>query len=77
MTLTFESDLGLLTLTTDRAESSYGVPVLVLNGEAYGSHDTLPDGRMAAAVVEEAFAEIEAAVGRFLAYRQYGHGGAR
>jgi hypothetical protein len=29
-------------LTTDHAASSYGTPVLVMEGEAYGSADVLP-----------------------------------
>lgn len=33
-----------VTLTTDHAASSYGMPVLVVDGEAYGSLDILPNG---------------------------------
>lgn len=35
------------TLTTNHAASSYGVPVLVWNGTAYGTMDTLPTGEVA------------------------------
>jgi hypothetical protein len=33
---------GRLLLTTQRAESSYGIPVLVVAGQAYGPSDTVP-----------------------------------
>jgi hypothetical protein len=36
------------TLTTDHAASSYGLPVLVCDGEAYGPGDILPSGESAA-----------------------------
>jgi len=39
------------TLTTDHALSSYGLPVLVGDGQAYGSWDMLPEGIPAAAWV--------------------------
>ena len=32
-------------LTTDHAASSHGIPVLVVNGEAYGPHDSVPIGK--------------------------------
>jgi hypothetical protein len=35
------------TLTDERAESSYGQPVLVIEGAAYGPGDILPSGRRA------------------------------
>ena len=34
-----------LTLTTDHAASSYGIPVLVINGNAYGQLDRMPEGK--------------------------------
>lgn len=34
-------------LTTENSASSYGVPVLVLDGVAYGSLDILPNGEIA------------------------------
>lgn len=39
MTLEITKDL---TLTDERAESSYGIPVLVTGGIAYGKSDILP-----------------------------------
>jgi hypothetical protein len=30
-------------LTNERSESSYGIPVLVINGDAYGRGDVLPE----------------------------------
>jgi hypothetical protein len=38
-------------LTTDHAASSYGVPVLLIDGQAYGPGDILPSGDLAAAYV--------------------------
>lgn len=40
------TDLGTGVLTTDHAASSYGQPVLVVDGRAYGPNDTVavPDG---------------------------------
>lgn len=34
-------------LTTNHAASSYGVPVMVIEGKAYGALDTLPNGEIA------------------------------
>jgi hypothetical protein len=34
-----------LTLTTDHAASSYGIPVLVIDGNAYGRLDHMPEGK--------------------------------
>jgi hypothetical protein len=34
-----------LTLTTDHAASSYGIPVLVIDGTAYGRLDHMPEGK--------------------------------
>jgi hypothetical protein len=44
-------DIDTLTLTTARAESSYGVPVLVIEGEAYGPADMTPAGVTGAELV--------------------------
>lgn len=33
-----------MTLTTERGESSYGIPVLVVDGNAYGKDDIMPKG---------------------------------
>ena len=44
MTTTITGDV---VLTTDRSESSYGIPVLVLSGTAYGPADKLPWGSRA------------------------------
>lgn len=41
----------MITLTTDHPAASYGLPVLVVDGEAYGPGDTLPSGDTAAALV--------------------------
>jgi hypothetical protein len=41
-------DLDTLTLTTAHAASSYGRPVLVIGGEAYGPADMTPAGLTAA-----------------------------
>jgi hypothetical protein len=38
-------------LTTEHSASSYGVPVLVLDGLAYGPGDVLPSGEQAASLV--------------------------
>lgn len=38
---------GLGVLTTEHSASSYGLPVLLIGGEAYGPHDILPGGRRA------------------------------
>lgn len=38
-------------LTTEHAASSYGLPVLVLSGQAYGPTDLLPSGEAAAVYV--------------------------
>jgi hypothetical protein len=35
----------LLTLTTEHAASSYGIPVLVIDGNAYGRLDRMPEGK--------------------------------
>lgn len=40
-----EVPVGDATLTTDHAASSYGIPVLVLHGHAYGPGDVLVLGR--------------------------------
>lgn len=40
--------LESITLTTANARSSYGVPVLVLEGQVFGPADVMPDGRPAA-----------------------------
>lgn len=42
-------------LTTDHATSSYGQPVLVIAGEAYGPWDYLPNGMVARAWVRMAW----------------------
>ena len=34
-----------MSLTTDRAESSYNVPVLIVGGNAYGKNDLMPEGK--------------------------------
>lgn len=41
-TITTHTQYEQAELTTDHAASSYGVPVLVIDGAAYGSGDTLP-----------------------------------
>jgi hypothetical protein len=41
-TITTHTQYEQAELTTDHAASSYGVPVLVVDGVAYGSGDTLP-----------------------------------
>lgn len=38
------------TMTTEHAASSYGLPVLVIDGQAYGPGDVLCHGRVAADV---------------------------
>lgn len=45
--------LETLTLTTAHAASSYGRPVLVIDGEAYGPADMTPEGEPAAHIVTE------------------------
>ena len=46
-------------LTTTHAASSYGVPVLVIDGEAYGPADMTPAGIIAADLVQEWAARFE------------------
>jgi len=46
-------ELTELTLTTEHASSSYGRPVLVVDGQAYGPGDRLPDGRIAGDLVQD------------------------
>jgi hypothetical protein len=43
-----DDKLDTLTLTTAHAASSYGVPVLVIEGEVYGPDDLTPAGVTAA-----------------------------
>lgn len=38
----YTSPSAEVALKTDHAASSYGIPVLVLGGKAYGPHDMLP-----------------------------------
>jgi len=47
------ADIDTLTLTTAHAASSYGRPVAVIDGEAYGPADQLPNGQTAAEVVRD------------------------
>lgn len=42
-----------ITLTNERAESSYGIPVAVFNGAAYGPADSIPFGPAEMAWLEE------------------------
>ena len=46
-------DLESITLTTAHAASSYGRPVLVIDGQAYGPADMTPAGIIAADLVRE------------------------
>jgi hypothetical protein len=46
-------NLDSITLTTAHAASSYGRPVLVIDGEAYGPADLTPTGQPAAHIVTE------------------------
>lgn len=46
-------DLESITLTVAHAASSYGHPVLVIDGEAYGPADMTPAGQPAAHIVTE------------------------
>ena len=46
-----ELDCG--TLTDEHGQSSYGQPVLLINGEEYRPGDLLPDGRLASMAVWE------------------------
>lgn len=45
------ADLDTVTLTTNHAASSYGRPVLVIEGEAYGPADMTPAGVTGAELV--------------------------
>jgi len=47
------ADIDTLTLTTAHAASSYGVPVLVIEGDAYGPADMTPAGMTGAALVRQ------------------------
>lgn len=42
------ADIVAATLSTDHVASSYGRPVLVIDGTAYGPGDVLPSGQLAA-----------------------------
>lgn len=52
-----------LTLTTAHAASSYGVPVLVIDGEAYGPADMTPAGMTGAELVHAWTARFVAVLG--------------
>lgn len=45
------AEIDTLTLTTAHAGSSYGRPVLLLDGQAYGPADMTPTGQAAAEVL--------------------------
>ncbi len=47
------SNVDTITLTTAHSASSYGVPVLVIDGAAYGPQDVTPDGQLAAHLVRQ------------------------
>lgn len=49
-----------LTLTTAHSASSYGVPVLVIDGEPYGPADLVPGGIIAADLVDQWAARFSA-----------------
>jgi len=51
-TLDLPASDGTYTLTTEHAASSYGMPVLVVDGAAYGPGDLLSDGESASEWVE-------------------------
>lgn len=66
METTFKLDGMDYTLTTEHPLSSYGVPVLLLEGQAYGSYDRLPCGRIGFAVVQASRLPAEGDVLSFL-----------
>ena len=43
--------MGTITLTTDHPASSYGVPVALIDGEAYGPSDILRHGEFASVFI--------------------------
>ena len=51
--MTNDSEIESITLTTAHAASSYGVPVLVIDGQAYGPADMTPAGITAADLVQK------------------------
>lgn len=55
------TDFDTLTLTTAHAASSYGVPVLVIDGQAYGPGDMTPAGVTAAELLRQFY-------GRFMQF---------
>jgi hypothetical protein len=57
-------DVDSLTLTTAHAASSYGRPVLVIDGEAYGPADMTPAGMTAAALLGIWFADFVGEIGK-------------
>ena len=46
-------------LTTDNSASSYGVPVVVIDGVAYGAMDRLPNGEIAFYFIKEQEHELK------------------
>jgi hypothetical protein len=61
--MTPATDFDTVTLTTAHAASSYGRPVLVIDGEAYGPEDALPDGTSAGDVLLDFMRRFLAPVG--------------
>ncbi len=52
-------------LSTEHPASSYGVPVLVILGQAYGADDILPSGLTAAALVQAYLDRTESGCGEW------------
>lgn len=61
----YRSAEGAAVLTTEHAASSYGVPVLVVGGEAYGPGDALPSGFPAGDLVRRFVNGANAGAGRW------------
>lgn len=52
---TINEKIANVVLTTDHSASSYGIPVALINGKAYGPADRLEDNRTVAQMLEEEF----------------------
>lgn len=53
------AQIGTASLTTDHAASSYGIPVLVFEGRAYGPDDMITDIMSAIALVNKILAGMQ------------------
>jgi len=57
--MVYKSSKAEASLSTDHGASSYGVPVLVTGGEAYGRGDVLPSGITAGDLVQRFLEDMD------------------